>query len=146
MEPIDRMRASALFDARAHAKAAAAYEERITELRSLLKAVRMDGMPRGGSPGDPTGRRIALIDDLERSAARERAATEEARKRAERLITKLPPAKLIFCRAYYLDGLTLEEAARIADRSPRQCIRYCREIFGSVGMSALPDGAPHPDD
>lgn len=136
----EKQRAADLFDSRRWVRMANAYEQRLQELGvDQLRSPRLDGMPRSGNFGGCLADRVALIQTVKGAAAHARAKADKAKKRAERHLTSLEETEAMFARAYYIDGLSMEAAAKVIDRSVRQCLRYQRKIFGSVGLTALRD-------
>lgn len=142
MTEFEKARARAFYDCRMQVKIARRYEERVAELKlRTIKSPRMDGMPHGGNISSGIEQHMAMLDDLEKLAKQERQQARRAQKRAERYLVGLQLPKALFCRAYYIDAMSDEEAALFADRSVRQCLRFKREIFGSEGMYSLRDQA-----
>ena len=74
---------------------------------------------------------------MRHQAAQDREAAERANVHAERYLKGMTGARLHFCRAYYLGGMTLLQAAEMADRSTRQCERYRRDIYGRRDADGL---------
>lgn len=124
----------ALVESRRLVQLAAAYERRAAEMSvDGLRSPRIDGQPCGSGPGMGVPRAVQL--DAVREAARgARSQADIAARRARRLlvIAGYTGGMMVWADAYYCQGLTMVEAATLADRSPRQCDRYRREIMGSM--------------
>lgn len=126
-----RARADAFFTSRQAVLRAKRFAEKLQQLdRPSLSAIRYE-TPRvqtsgGGSPQQSW---LCTVERIRQAAGVSAAEAETAQRKARLFLDQLPLARALFCEAYYVLGLTLEEAAEIADRSPRQCQRIMREIF-----------------
>lgn len=124
----------ALVESRRACQLAAAYERRAVEMSvDGLRSPRIDGQPCGSGPGMGVPRAVQL--DAVRQAARgARDQADIAARRARRLLCMAGyvGGKMVWADAYYCQGLTMLEAAKLAERCPRQCERYRREIMGTM--------------
>lgn len=89
----------------------------------------LDGMPRGSGVGTGAAAIVERLDALRARVAAQRAKAEAARKRAEKYLPALDEGQRLFAIAYYLDGLSMQEAAEFCQRSERQCMRYKSMLF-----------------
>ena len=123
----------ALVESRQAARLAAAYERRATEMSvDGLRSPRIVGQPCGSGPGMGVPRAVAR-DAVKRAAAAARSEADIAQRRARRLLRQAGfiGAKSVYLDAYYCRGLDHIEAAALAERTPRQCMRYRQEVMGS---------------
>lgn len=124
----------------AHQKARERVKEQLSEYRHLRKegaqiqrkleeveaammsprTPRLDGMPRGGSGGDPVSslveQHLALIDKYTDLLTHQAKAQLDV----ERMIESLPSKERLVLRSYYIDGMTWEKVCVAANYSWRQ--------------------------
>lgn len=124
----------ALVDARQRAIMAARYEERAAEMTiDGVSSPQLDRQPCGSGPGMGVPRAVAR-DAIKRAAAAARQEADIAQRRARRLLCQAGyiGAKMVYYDAYYCRGMTHDDASALADRTPRQCMRYRRDLMGSM--------------
>lgn len=113
---------------RAQARLVNELGEKIDAMKpGTIRSPKLDGMPRSGFSG---GLDVQLVkwDSLKRIAARESALLRKYEKEARKEMDGMKPEWYAFSVLYYIGGLSIEETAEAIDRSPRQCLRYKREI------------------
>lgn len=103
------------------------------EIKSGLRAIRMDGMPRGSGSCAGLDARMIRQEEMVRALRREEALLRRREKAAREVMDGMKPEMYAFCAMYYVGGMSLTETARAIDRSERQCLRYKREIEGEKG-------------
>lgn len=126
-----RARADAFFTSRMAVQRAKRYAEQAQRVDELnLKGVRYD-LPRVQTSGAGSQQLswMCTVERVKEAAAQAAAEAETAQRKARAYLAGLPIPMALFCEAYYIGGLDLEQAAQIADRTQRQCQRYIREIF-----------------
>ena len=123
---------------RAQARLVNELGEKIEAMKpGTIRSPKLDGMPRSGFSG---GLDVQLVkwDSLKRIAARESALLRKYEKEARKEMDGMKPEWYAFSVLYYIGGLSIEETAEAIDRSPRQCLRYKREIEAeNVGKCQL---------
>lgn len=116
------------------------YKERIAHIENTLRAVNLDGMPRGGGLGDPTMQSAINLATLK---AELQAAELEAEETAQRIadeIEAVPDEKsreLLFCR--YVLLMTWEDVARSLDRFRPYRHYEIKHVTGYLHRKALND-------
>ena len=130
----EMMLRDALVESRRACHLATAYERRAAEMSvDGVHSPRLDGMPCGHGAGMGVPRAVQL-DAVRKAARAARDQADIAARRARRLLCQAgyTGGKMVWADAYYCQGLTMLEAAEMAERSPRQCDRYRREIIGTA--------------
>ena len=135
VKPLTAQEAQTLKRARRQLEAVNSARRRCNEIISAhgaYKSPKLDGMPRGkrlpcGLDGSmDQAEALLLIHEREKKKlAKYRAA-------AAKIIDRLPPALYGFCMYYYLEGMSVQDAARIMDRSERACWMYKAFIEESI--------------
>lgn len=122
-----------LVESRRLTQMAARYEERAAEMSiDGVRSPQLDRQPCGSGPGMGVPRAVAR-DAIKRAAVAARSEADIAQRRARRLLCRAGyiGAKMVYLDAYYCRGLDHIEAAALAERTPRQCMRYRHEVMGS---------------
>ena len=78
--------------------------------------------------------RAVARDAIQRAAAAARQEADIAQRRARRLLCLrgYVGARMIYLDAYYCRGMSHYDAAALAERTPRQCMRYRRDLMGNT--------------
>lgn len=121
MDRLERARRTAL--------ALRTLEAEYDALRPAPASPRLDGMPR--AQRDPDAALAALIDSRDALAARIALKRQELAALHEGLMPRLSalePRLFAFCLHYYIDGATVEETARLMDRTERCVYSYKRRL------------------
>lgn len=124
----------ALVESRRACQLAAAYERRAAEMSvDGVRSPCLDGQGGGAGPGMGTPRAVQL-DAVRQMAKGAREQADIAARRARRLLALagFVGGRMVFLDGYYCQGLTLLEAAELAERSARQCSRYIRDLMGTI--------------
>lgn len=98
------------------------------EAPGALPCLRLDGMPHGHGNAGGLDARLIRRDAMQRVLARESALLRRYEKAARSVMDRMRPEQYAFCALYYIEGLSIADAAKAIDRSERQCMRYKREI------------------
>lgn len=118
----------------AHARKAA---QDLSEAEDSLKEIRtrvigspsLDGLPRGGGAGDPTGCRVAHVAYAERKVDKARKELDLARRVARRVCARIVnPHARKFCESYFVEGAPFEVAQIVSGVQERQCFRYMQKV------------------
>lgn len=94
-----------------------------------VRSQRIDGMPRAsGTPARGLDMQMEKREAMERMLRRESEVLRRYEREAREVMDGMRPELYGFCVLHYINGLSVEEAARTLDRCKRQCARYRREI------------------
>lgn len=96
----------------------------IVSAHGRVKSPRLDGMPRGSNTPCGLDGSAAQADALLAILKREEAKLKQCRTAAQRIINRLPPALYGFCMYYYMEGMSVQRAAAMIDRSEAACWGY----------------------
>ena len=101
------------------------------EGKAALRALRMDGMPKGSASTSGLDAQMIRREEMSRMLRREEARLRRMERKARQEMEGMKPELYAFCALYYIAGMSLIDVSEAIDRSERQCLRYKREIEGT---------------
>ena len=105
--------------------------EEIREMEGgMLRAQRMDGMPRAGHAQDGMTMRLVRLEQKQKRLQSARAAYARYSERAQAILLEMMEPARLFYTAYCLLGKPFEEAWHESGVSRETCKKYAREIGG----------------
>ena len=126
-------RQKALLGVRRQAIVVRELEEKLAELQAAnLSAAKMDGMPRAKSGVWGLEKILIQKEGLENALEKEKRILQEMELDARRALLQFQGGSYSFGIYYYLYGMSVEESARLMNRSIRQVMRYKREVEGKM--------------
>lgn len=100
---------------------------------TMVRAQRYDRVSGGGRTPCGLDRHIIKADAMRRTLERTEEKLERCIDDAMAIIERLPLPLFCFCLYYYVEGMAVEETARMIDRTERTCWRYKQIIERGKG-------------
>lgn len=109
----------------------------IVSAHKTVKSPRLDGMPRGNNlPCGLDGsseQNEALLAVLKR----EEKKLKQLRAASQKIIDPMPPELYSFCMFYYLEGMSVQNTAKMIDRCEGSCWNYKAFIEQAIRSNML---------